>query len=96
LPELGRLIDEALAFDLGAIELEVQQFLRQCDQLLSVDAEASAHLSVMDAAETVVLFLFLWELARWRRAPSPEPWPFSAERASVLAIWPDGAVEDAQ
>jgi hypothetical protein len=93
LPEFGRLIDEALAFDLGDIEREMQQLLRQCDRLLSVDTDSAARFSVVDAAQTVVLLLFAWELSR-RRARPPERRPFSAERGSVLAIWPNGAVED--
>jgi len=51
-------------------------------------------LAVMEAAQTAVLLLCAWELARWRRARSSEQKPFFAEGVPLLAIWPDGAVED--
>jgi hypothetical protein len=94
MPELGRLIDNALAFDLGAIANEMERLLQQCDRLLTTDADLSVQSPVMEAAQAAVLLLCAWELARWRRARASEQKPFSAERVPMLAIWPDGAVED--
>jgi hypothetical protein len=95
-PEAGRLIEEALACDLQALERAMERFLQRCDRLLTPIDETSAQLSVLDAAQAAVLCLCVWELARWRRTPSSEEKPFSAERVSGLTIWPDGPVEDGQ